>query len=88
MAVWHGGRGLKAPYETTHVRIPVAIKDRVEELSRAYKDSLVSGEDKPEEQLSFEEAVETAKEILKAKKSARVSMEKLLSSIYKREIEL
>jgi hypothetical protein len=27
-----GGRGKKAPYETTHVRIPVDLKSKVEEL--------------------------------------------------------
>lgn len=35
-----GGRGKKAPYETTHVRIPVNIKDRVEKL----KEQFVSGQ--------------------------------------------
>ena len=88
MAVWHGGRGQKAPYETTHVRIPLAIKDKVEELSRAYKQSLVTDDNDSDKQLTFEEAVETAKEILKAKKSARVSIEKLLTAIYKQEVEL
>lgn len=31
-----GGRGKKAPYESTHVRIPLPIKDRVEELKNLY----------------------------------------------------
>lgn len=31
-----GGRGKKAPYETTHVRVPVPIKDRVEHLKELY----------------------------------------------------
>lgn len=31
-----GGRGKKAPYETTHVRIPVDIKDRVEKLKEQF----------------------------------------------------
>jgi hypothetical protein len=35
-----GGRGKKAPYETTHVRIPVPIKERVENL----KDLYINGE--------------------------------------------
>ena len=31
-----GGRGKKAPYVSTHIRIPEPIKDRVEELKRLY----------------------------------------------------
>jgi hypothetical protein len=34
-----GGRGKKAPYETTHVRIPVDLKPRVEELVKAYRNN-------------------------------------------------
>jgi dTDP-4-amino-4,6-dideoxygalactose transaminase len=33
-----GGRGKKAPYEQTHVRIPLPIKDRVENLKQMYLD--------------------------------------------------
>jgi hypothetical protein len=40
-----GGRGKKAPYETTHVRIPVDLKSKVEELVEAYRNNelIVSG---------------------------------------------
>jgi mannose/cellobiose epimerase-like protein (N-acyl-D-glucosamine 2-epimerase family) len=31
-----GGRGVKAPYKSTHVRIPEPIKDRVEQLKEMY----------------------------------------------------
>src|SRR5436190_15826976 len=31
-----GGRGVKAPYKSTHVRIPEPIKGRVEQLKDAY----------------------------------------------------
>jgi hypothetical protein len=34
-----GGRGKKAPYETTHVRIPVDLKSQVEELVENYRNS-------------------------------------------------
>ena len=33
-----GGRGKKAPYISTHIRIPEPIKDRVEELKSLYTD--------------------------------------------------
>ncbi len=82
MTVWRGGRGVKAPYETTHVRIPVAIKDQVESLSKAYKD----GSLQDTEVLPFDEALELARKIVKQKKSARISLESLLTSLYKRSV--
>ncbi len=91
MTVWKGGRGVKAPYETTHVRIPVAIKQQVEELSKAYKDGTLNELNQPasvDEQLSFDDAVELARQILKKKKSARVSIESLLTGIYGKQIKL
>lgn len=34
-----GGRGIKAPYETTHVRVPVPIKGKVQALIDEFRDS-------------------------------------------------
>ena len=34
-----GGRGRKAPYETTHVRIPVDLKPQVELLIKEFRDN-------------------------------------------------
>ena len=34
-----GGRGKKAPYETTHVRIPVDLKSQVELLVEEFRDN-------------------------------------------------
>jgi hypothetical protein len=34
-----GGRGKKAPYETTHVRVPVNIKPQVEKLIQEFRDN-------------------------------------------------
>ncbi|MBD0388103.1 MAG: hypothetical protein ICV54_16730, partial [Nostoc sp. C3-bin3] len=77
-------RGVKAPYESTHVRIPLPIKDKVEALSKAYKDGTI---DELEFQvLDLEKAVESARTILKQKKSARVSLENLLKAIYGQDI--
>lgn len=85
MRVWKGGRGVKAPYESTHVRVPIPIKEEVEKLIDQFK----SGEQKEEKKLaSFEESVDVARRILSQKKSARVSMEKLLTSIYGVEVSL
>ena len=82
MSVWKGGRGVKAPWTTTHVRIPEPIKDRVQALSEAFK----SGE--MNEPMTLEEAIETAQKIMKQKKSAKVSMQSLLTAIYGKNVEL
>ena len=83
MTVWRGGRGVKAPYESTHVRIPLPIKDKVEALSKAYKDGRLEEE---VTFLSMDEAIEKSRAILKQKKSARISLESLLTSIYGQNI--
>lgn len=84
MTVWRGGRGVKAPYESTHVRIPLPIKDKVEALSKAYKDGTI---DELESQvMELDKAVESARAILKQKKSARVSLENLLKAIYGQDV--
>ena len=85
MTVWRGGRGVKAPYETTHVRVPTEIKERVEELSKAFKDGRLNQVD---EIATFDIAIDEARTILKRKKSARVSMESLLTAIYGKQISL
>lgn len=80
-----GGRGHKATYETTIVRIPVDIKNEVEALADAFRsDELKETKEFPD----FETAVETAQNILKSKKSAKISMEKLLKALYNRGIIL
>lgn len=91
MTVWRGGAGVKAPYETTHVRIPAPIKEQVEQLSKAYKERVLQGEEQAtlpddDQLMSFDEAVELSRKILRRKKSAKVSLESLLTSLYKREV--
>ncbi len=81
-----GGRGVKAPYETTHVRIPVPIKPEVERLIKVFHEG---GDKEPSNSLTgFEDAVAIAKQILIQKKSARASMEKLLTAIYGEKVSL
>lgn len=43
MVVWKGGAGNKAPYESTHIRVPVPIKDKVQSMVDDYKKSVLSG---------------------------------------------
>lgn len=80
MAVWKGGAGVKAPYRTTHVRVPVDIKEKVEKLSQDFKHGIVDSDPLP-----FDEAVEKARELLKNKKSVKLKMESLLTAIYRRD---
>lgn len=81
-----GGRGIKAPYETTHLRVPVPIKPELERLIERYKEQ---GDTSSENLLTgLDEAVITAKSILKQKKSAKISLEKLLTAIYGEKITL
>jgi hypothetical protein len=75
-----GGRGVKAPYETTHVRVPEPIKPQVERLIEQFRSGGDSQSLNP--LTSLDDAAATAKGILLQKKSARKSMQKLLTAIY------
>jgi hypothetical protein len=132
-----GGRGNKAPYESTHVRVPLPIKADVQALIDEFRERQTGQPKKPltslqveeEEEIeeeedsyepsdletiksqaetirryaveihalkrdldnlnlltSLEDAKQTAKTILKAKKSATQSVVKLLTSIYQVEV--
>lgn len=103
-----GGRGNKAPYEQTHVRVPLPIKGKVEEL----KEMFLNGSLESYEQLlrddhkkareyeklltglsinsnpsrkplpTLENALEMAKNAVKQKKGASLTIIKLLSDLY------
>jgi hypothetical protein len=81
-----GGRGHKAPYETTHMRVPVPVKEKVEQIIEEFRSGSVA--DSSKLFVSVEDAVTTAQQILKQKKSARESMKKLLMSIYGVEVDI
>jgi hypothetical protein len=79
MPKYVGGRGIKAPYQTTHCRIPEPIKPLVEKLSADYKATL----DVPKIPLSKIEAEKIVEELLINKRmSKKVALEKLLTAIY------
>jgi hypothetical protein len=100
MSQHKGGRGLKAPYETTHIRVPVPLKDALQRVIDAYKECLDVDQalaslgnvqdDKPTELnlLTPNEAIQLAQNILTQKKSAKISMGKLLTGIYSEDIVL
>jgi len=81
-----GGRGKKAPYITTHMRVPEPIKAEVQRLIDRFHGTEVEASEKP--LTSLPEAMAIAQSILLQKKSARVSMEKLLTALYHTEIKL
>jgi hypothetical protein len=81
-----GGRGHKASYETTHARIPVALKVLVQRLSDDYKVNGLTPDNEaaifPPLKLQKMQAIQLAVQILKSKKNAKTSMEKLLTGLY------
>lgn len=75
MNIPKGGRGVKAPYETVVIRVPKPIESDVLELIQSYRD----GSDKPvTSNLDKQQLLDTANKILSQKKSAKLSVEKLL----------
>lgn len=82
-----GGRGNKAPYESTHIRVPVPLKEEIEQRINEYREFLTSGT-QPEVKSfpSLEESLDFARKIHKAKKSKTESISKLLTSIYGVEV--
>lgn len=81
-----GGRGNTAPYETTHVRVPVPIKEQVQTLIDNYRSSIL-GESKETTNpsnlaKSSAEALELCREVLKQKKNAKISLVKLVNKLY------
>lgn len=97
MAVLKGGRGHKAPYDTTHVRVPVPLKPKVDILVEEYKNYVLEGKVSETEKwgvsaamtlTSLDEALGIARSILKQKKSAKESLTKLLTALYGGEIKL
>lgn len=82
MDISKGGRGKKAPYKTTHVRVPEPIKAEVERMAAQYRAGELNT------MPALDDAIQTAQSILRQKKSARASMEKLLTSLYGQTVSL
>jgi len=82
-----GGRGKKAPYETTHLRIPLPIKTDIEKLIENYRLSVIDGIETHDNSLmSVEDAKLLTRKLIKAKTSKIDTLIKLLTSIYGVEI--
>lgn len=75
MNIPKGGRGVKAPYETVVIRIPKPIETDVLDLVNSYRSGtykLVTS------YLDKDQIIELANSILTNKKSAKISLTKLL----------
>ena len=84
MSARKGGRGHKAPYQTKQMRVTVPVQDKVREIVKQFHREL-EGEETQDLKSSIkelDEAIDLAKSITRQKKSARISMAKLLSRIY------
>lgn len=82
MPLLKGGRGKTAPWESTHVRVPDPIKSEIQQQIDAWKQRQLGGESKQSiNSLTRSEVEEIAKEVLKQKKSAKVSVQKLLTEM-------
>lgn len=78
-----GGRGKKAGYETKLIRVPLPVIPQIQKIVDDFRD----GSENETKQLSFDEALQAAKKIMKKKKSARQSLLNLLQDIYGREVD-
>lgn len=79
-----GGRGYKG-VGTTHIRVPLPITDKVRQIvAEFYEEDYKPANKFP----TLEEAVEIAQQMLVQKKSARVSLRRLLEAIYGQPVEL
>lgn len=89
-----GGRGKKAPYKTVVVRVPEPIVETVEKLANDYRDAVLAGKSTDEfvkvmtddecyrNSLRYDDVKVAIADILKMKKSAKISMEKLLQVLF------
>lgn len=84
------GRGHKAPYSTTHVRIPEPLKPKVERMSNSFKISMLEKKLTEEEALqecnihcfTEEEILEAVRYALRRKQNAKVTVQSLLTALF------
>lgn len=83
-----GGRGHRAPYETTHLRVPVPIKAHLEEIIDQYRQSLEDGPPIQKDQAipSLEDSLAMAEKLIRAKTTKVETIKKLLTYIYKQDV--
>lgn len=86
MAVNKGGRGKKSPYESKVVRIPQPLEEKVNQLVQDFHDGKTlddSSNSLMDYLADVDSAISLAKDILKSKKSAKISLQKFISNLYR-----
>lgn len=82
MALLKGGRGKKAPWEDAHVRVPVPIKEEIQQQIDDWKTAQLNGEKtehiKP---LTGDDVDEIKEEVARQKKSGPKSLEIMAQKI-------
>jgi hypothetical protein len=82
-----GGRGKVAPYRTTHLRIPIPIKEDVEKLIEDYRKKVIDGiEPENDGLMSLAAVIELSKKLLRSKSAKIDCIAKLLTAIYRTDI--
>jgi len=81
-----GGRGKRAPYETTVVRVPNPVLEQVEEICDAYRNSQELPDSKPV--TAFEDIRQQVDEWRKSTKVGKDKLKNLLQLIYGVDIDL
>lgn len=83
-----GGRGKKAPYQTTIKRIPVDLESQIDSLIESYRLKAIEGiESDPVGIMSVTDAKQLTKKLLKAKMSKLDTVVKLVTGIYSVDID-
>jgi len=85
MTTYKGGRGVKAPYDSITMRVPMPIKDKVQQMVDDYRNNQDINSD---EILDINTVVDLARDILSQKKNAKTSLQKLIKSIYGKDVAL
>lgn len=81
-----GGRGKRAPYETTVVRVPDPVLEQVEAICDAYRNGEVLSEEKPV--TDFEAIRDQIDEWRKSAKVGKEKLKNLLQLIYGVDVDL
>lgn len=83
-----GGRGKKAPYQTKIKRIPLELESQIDSMITEYRANLTGADDRQENSiLSLADAIALVKKLMRAKKSKSDTIHKLVTGIYKTDID-
>ena len=82
MTVLKGGRGKKAPWQDAHIRVPVPIKEDIQQQINEWKAEQIGGENTEKKNpLTGNELRRIRDKVLKQKKSASKSFEMFFSEL-------